>query len=570
MANAELVDALADGPTAAKLNGWERRFVASVAEQLAQRGTLSDRQREVLERVYAERADRGDAAAPGDAAGFEEPDGPRREPDDTAPPVHAVHRPWPHQLRGLGLVRQFPATYLAWEMGAGKTKPIVDYVAEQRLRAVLVVCPKAVVRVWAREFDKHVLPDRRRELRVEELGAGRVADRAEILDEALGEADRDATLVAIVNYEATIHEPLRSLLAGTRWGLVVYDEAHRIKSPGGKQSRAAHAIGRRADRRVALSGTPIPHSPLDLFGQLRFLDPRLLGSSFTRFKGRYAVMGGARVNGRPVEVVGWRNLPELRRTFYSVADRVRTDDVLDLPGTHHIERPVRLGRRAAKLYNELERDLVVAIGDGVVTASNALTLLIRLAQVASGYAVGEVDGDDGLTRRVVERVDDGKADAFAEIVEDLPPGEPVVVASRFLADLDRAEEVATKLGRPVDHLRGGRDDVGGVWEPRPGAVLATQVKAGREGLDLTAARHCVLWSVDFNHGDYCQLLKRLDRPGQRRVVVYHHLLAEGTVDERVRETYRRREAMQAGILDPSAVDAVADLVADYRKGVADG
>ena len=66
------------------------------------------------------------------------------------------------------------------------------------------------------------------------------------------------------------------------------DESHRLKSPSGKISRFASQLSDRSRRRLALSGTPMPHSPLDIYAQYRALDKSVFGVHHQQFKNRYA------------------------------------------------------------------------------------------------------------------------------------------------------------------------------------------------------------------------------------------------------------------------------------------
>jgi len=141
-----------------------------------------------------------------------------------------------------------------------------------------------------------------------DLCRGTTAQRAARLKAALDTAG-GRTLVVTVNYEAVWRSELASLVESVRWSALVLDESHRIKSPGGKASRwlAKLAKAQPRARRLCLTGTPMPHSPLDLYGQARFLDPDIFGTSFTRMRARYAECDPR----FPSKVRKWRNQDEL-------------------------------------------------------------------------------------------------------------------------------------------------------------------------------------------------------------------------------------------------------------------
>jgi len=242
--------------------------------------------------------------------------------------------------------------------------------------------------------------------------------------------------------------------------------------------------------------------------------------------------------------------------YARLANIVKREDVItDLPPVTSQRVRVDLSNDAERAYRNLSDDLMAQVNEGVITAANAMVAVMRLQQITSGYAA--VDNDDGTTRAV--QLDTGKRAALRELIDDMPKREPVVVFSRFRWDLDVILAVAEELGRPAYELSGRADDVRGVWRPeQPGGVLAVQAQAGGVGIDLTAACYVIYYSHTTNCGDYIQSLARVDRPGQTRPVAIYHLLARGTVDERIIAAHERRAAMSDDIR--AARDVAAEVL----------
>lgn len=467
------------------------------------------------------------------------------------------HPAWLHQRQAFWFAKDMPAAMLAMDMGTGKSKVVVDLVINRDHRQVLVLCPLSVVPVWRREFAKHT----DQPVEVLALAKGSVAKKMERASDFLSLCKaRKQRAVVVINYESAWRTPFAEFAVGAGWDLVVADESHRLKAPGGKASMFVSRLGRAVPYRLALTGTPMPHSPLDVFAQYRFLDPGVFGTSFNRFKRRYAVMGG--FNGRDVE--GFRMLPTIKgadgherpNPFYEPAIGAEWDaklgsimytvgaEVLDLPEYHHVERVCELEPSARRLYRSLERDFYAWVEEGgaEVTAINALTKLLRLQQVTSGFVVD----DEGEVRDVSR----AKADLLGEVLEDLPQREPVVVFCRFQRDLDTVREVAEAQGRRYGELSGRRRDA--LTDTATMAegidVAGVQIQAGGVGIDLTRAAYAVYYSTGFSLGDYEQSVKRVHRPGQGRPVTYIHLVAENTIDEQVALTLANRKSVVDSIL----------------------
>ena len=440
---------------------------------------------------------------------------------------------WLHQVRGYHFAMGLDASLLAMAMGTGKSKTAIDLCQNSGGKRFLILCPKSVVRVWPGEIQRHGSKEWNPEVLA--LDNGGVKRRAGEAQKRL-KAQDGRPVVVVLNYESAWREPMASLLLGVMWDAVIYDESHRIKAPQGKASKFCASLFRHSKKRIALTGTPLPHSPLDAYGQFRALDPGIFGNSFVAFRARYAVMGG--YGGH--QVTGYQHVKDFYQKFYSIAYRV-PKEVLDLPPYTHVVRTCELEPSARKIYAALESDMWAGVEAGEVTASNALVKLLRLAQLTGGT----LETDD---KREVE-VSGAKAALLEEIVGDMEAEEPVVVFARFRRDLDRIHAVAGRLGRKSFELSGRRNELADWQRDTGGSVLAVQEQAGGVGISLVRARYCIYYSVGYSLGDYEQSLARIHRPGQDRPVLYVHLLAEDTVDERVYQALDARRDVVETILE---------------------
>jgi SNF2 family DNA or RNA helicase len=422
------------------------------------------------------------------------------------------------------------------EMGTGKSAVAISLAQAAGARMTLVVCPNSVVGVWPRQFREHgALAWNVVALRGKKGGAIPTKDKKDLAHAAAQTSGAlGLPLVLIVNYESAWLDPLAKWLLAQDWDMLILDESHRIKSPGSRVSMFMATLARRARRRLALTGTPLPHSPLDIYGQYRATDPSIFGTSYARFRDRYADMNPVLHN----KVQAWKNQAELTDKIYGIAYRV-TKEVLDLPEQIHLRRYCALEPGCRRVYDEMARDMVAEVEGGTMTAANALVRLLRLQQVASGYAT--IPGEDG-EKELVE-VGKAKRDLLADVLDDLPAGEPTVVFAVFRKDLDNIRAVCAEKGLAYGELS-GRDKGGLTVDSTmaPGIdVLGVQLRSGGVGIDLTRASTAIYYSMGFSLGDYDQSRSRLHRPGQMRTVRYVHLLAEDTVDLRVYNALKERK-----------------------------
>jgi SNF2 family DNA or RNA helicase len=458
-------------------------------------------------------------------------------------PLPIKTSPWGHQIRAYWWALPKKAAYLDFGMGAGKSAITVALAAGRKHRRVLILCPKSVVSGWPRQFQTHGT----HEFLTAALDKGSVPHRVETaqfcieLAETLGKQ-----AIVVMNYEAVPSAAMQQFIKSADFDFVVFDEAHRLKGHGGLISKTVHVLFKNKDiHRLALSGTPLPHSPLDAFGQMRALDDKVFGTAWTRFRLRYSIPDPV-YTGSVHRFVDdpWINKEELAERLSPFFFHVGRE-VLDLPPAHHVVREVTLGAKARKLYKELESELVAAWGEGTVTAANALTKIIRLRQITSGF----VKQDDGA---IVE-VDTAKKEMLAEILDELPLREKVVCFADFSHDLAVIQQVAESQGRRYGEVSGNRNDLVESRFPSDVDVLGVQIKAGGAGVDLSRSAYGIYFDIGYSLGDKDQSEARLDRPqadGSKRTdpVIFTHIVAAGTIEPSIYTALDERRSVVDAVI----------------------
>lgn len=338
--------------------------------------------------------------------------------------------------------------------------------------------------------------------------------------------------------------------------LIVVDESHKIKGATSNTSKALARLTPLCKRRMLLTGTVMPHSPLDVFGQWRFLQPNAFGTRMAdgtsrpatlgSFRNRYAVMGGWMGK----EITGFKNLDEMQEIMARNATVAKKSEVLDLPKVTSVDVHVDLSPAERRAYSAMVKDLAVQIGDGDWSSvPNPLAQRMRLRQITSGHL------PDDLGR--VVSLGTSKVDTIRSIVQDTLLGEDrVVIFSHFTEEIDALRKALTVKGNTVLTISGetpssdriairrrfGSDDPARL-------ILIAQIKTMSLAVnELVTASHGVMGSLSEQRDDYEQAVARLDRTGQTKPVTIWRAIAPGTVDEVILESIEKRTNLETAML----------------------
>lgn len=452
---------------------------------------------------------------------------------------------WQNQKEAFEYAMSHNSCMLDMDMGTGKTRVAIDVAfARDKCYRILVVCPKAVVGVWRENLEKFAPHEG---WQCWDKQKGSVKAKAEDLKEWLKIPATKQFVV--INYDSVWRKEMGDLVLRSNFQMVVLDESHRAKAAGSKVSRFLATLGKRVKYKMCLSGTPMANSPLDVYGQYRFLNPSIYGTNHYMFLQEYAILGGPERR----FVVGFKNQKKLNAKFDSIAYHCKMEDIKDkikLPDTlPEVKRMVELPTRDMRTMKDLNKDFVAECGEGHVVVSNVLVKLIRLQQITSGFCQTQ---ESVFSNPEIQDLNTSKADELFEVLSDLSPLASVVVFCIFRHDLQIIREVAKKAKREAFEVSGSENTLE-EWKKSEGGVIAVQIQAGAEGIDMTKANHAVYFSIPHSLAQYNQSKARLYRPGQTRPVSFIHLVARKTIDESLYKSLMKKEdiieSIKAGTFD---------------------
>jgi SNF2 family DNA or RNA helicase len=430
-------------------------------------------------------------------------------------------RPYQEEgLRWLAFLDEIGlAGCLADDMGLGKTVQSIAWLLHRRPQAsapFLLVLPRSLVGNWGDELARFAP-----EIPVHHYdGPRRKIDRAgpgEILITTYGILRRDA-----------------AKLAGHHFDAVVLDEAQAIKNADSATAKAARGL--EADRRLALSGTPIENDLSELWSLFEFLDPGLLG--------RRRDFLNAWRRAEPSDLIA------LRQGLAPLMLRRRKEEVApELPPL--IEQTIicDMSPKQARVYAEL-RDAARAellSDDGPSKGTTrVLEALLRLRQVACDpRLVGRDDTGSGKMDLLMERLGEARA-----------RGDKVIIFSQFTKLLDLVQASLEERSDEVLRLDGStrdRDTPVRTFQDREDPmVFLISLKAGGTGLNLTAADLVFVLDPWWNPAAEAQAIARAHRIGRKGSVLAQRLVTRDSVEEQILDLQARKRALADALLGEDA------------------
>jgi hypothetical protein len=498
--------------------------------------------------------------------------------------------PFQHQREDVQAVIDHPYFFVASEMRTGKSKIVVD--AAQFLYeagvidTVIVVAPAPVRDVW---YDQEIGEIAKHAWNGSPMIVTEYHAHMRSWLQPTGKSDAIRLQWYITNYEFLRSKArlIQLLPACGPKTLLVLDESSFVKNHAAEQTKACLQLRRACGRVVLLNGTPLFHSPLDLFSQGNILDPSIIGTKYiTHFKARYAIQGpvlrsggSPMVNawGKPImKINGWTNLDDLQRRFAPVTVRRLQKDCLDLPPKlDSVTLTATLTPETWKAYKDMREEMVVWLQSGnVATSATSAIKALRLSQITGGFLGGVEDANidpmpevidlpgsflDGLRlqpsgvdalvkqnehfNRILSAIEIGreKLDVLLWFIEQRLAEDPnlhLVAWGRFRAEVLRAEaevkqkfpqfETATIMGgqKKAERLRALA-----LLKPETspaGPVFVAGIEGtGSFGLDMCAAHTCVTMSSGYSPGRSAQTLDRVYGPGQKFPIAYYDIVAVG-------------------------------------------
>jgi SWI/SNF-related matrix-associated actin-dependent regulator 1 of chromatin subfamily A len=465
----------------------------------------------------------------------------------------------PHQAKHVAWLLERPKAMLAWEMGVGKTAALLRaFECSRELGPALVLCLNTAKENWRREIIKFALDPH-------------WPPKTQVIMSTGAQIAPDTDIV-VVNYDKLLNHNMIGTLRKKRWGVIIIDEAHALKTIDAKRTRAIYGacgltgvrlgnlvpLADRTDRIWLATGTPIPNHAGELYTHCRTLWPERM-----QYKGHLmeqwefeAAFCDIRPTPYGMKVVGGRNLKELRERIEPVVSVIKRKDVLDLPPLQIVTWALGAEEQRHEYQRPRVPDIPGLLGTleekygsiSDIKHFDFATLQVYLACIENAMQLTPTIRRETAQLKAVYTVL-----TIAEEIEN--DGQKTVVFAHHREALATLEKGLKRFNPAIIH--------GGIPEGKRQAeidrfqtdpkcrVFIGQITAAGSSINLQAATKVIFVEASWTPGDNNQALSRVYRMGQTQPVVVRFMYLAGSIDEAVSEALLRKMAMIEGVFGKS-------------------
>ena len=404
-----------------------------------------------------------------------------------------------HQEEALERTKSFNRVAYYHEMGLGKT-----FTGSEKMRMLnnnvnLVICQKSKVADWL----EHCETNMQSKFVVFDL------TKKKDYDLFFTWRNTETKKIGITNYEFVFRsEELASLQDFT----LLLDESSMIQNDKAKRTKAILKL--KASNVILLSGTPVGGKYENLYSQLKLLGWKITKKEFwNNYINFEMVQYGGPLSPMLPKIKGYKNVDDLKNMLKIFgADFLKSNEVFDLPEQNFNEIKVPI----SKEYKEFKKEKYICIADKEFIGDTPLKTMLYARMMCSIY-------------------NKYKLDAFVDLIDSTD--DRLIVFYNFTDELEAMKALIGK--RAFSVVNGAERDLSN-YENVDNSITFVQYQAGAMGLNLQKANKIIYYSLPLSSELYEQSKKRIHRIGQNRPCFYYLLLADNSIEERIKTTLDKR------------------------------
>jgi SNF2 family DNA or RNA helicase len=456
---------------------------------------------------------------------------------------------------------------IADEMGLGKTVQALNWLhVHPEIRPVLIICPSSVKINWSRETKKWVTDS-----------------KVQIIE---GETPKKINgNIVIINYEILSYWNQR--LRNYHFKAMIIDEAHYIKNPTAKRTKAIKSLNKSIPNVIGLTGTPIENRPVEIYNIIQIINPSIFPNYYSYL---HRFCGAKRNKYGGLDKMGSSNEKELNRILRNtiMIRRKKSEVLKELPPKMTVKVPLELTNKTE--YKRAELQFIQFVKEKYGNIDDKIEDELKTFAKRYKIDINEEASDEQLKELAdlkIEKV--SKAPALAKIealkqlaVEGklkeiinwmdtfLESGEKLVVFAvhkKVISALMQAFPKALKIDGSVSNKK--RQEIMDEFQSNEDSkLIIANIKAGGVGITLTAASNVAIIQFPWSPSVVNQAVDRVHRITQLHQVTAWMLVGEDTIEEKILEILKKKEAIISKAIDGEDYEDTSvfmELIESYKK-----
>ena len=438
----------------------------------------------------------------------------------------------PHQEPAVAKLLPSRVGAMFMDMGTGKSRTLIELarIRQEKWDRLFWFCPVSLKETVRHELLKHTnLTD----------------DAIHVWDDKTSErnshSDKRFHVIGIETMSASNRAVLAYNSLVTDRSFVVVDESSYIKGHRSKRTQRITHMSARARYRLVLTGTPFSQGAVDLYAQMLFLSPKILGyRSFWSFAANHLEyeerIGPNGVKRRTGRILRSHNEDYLAAKIAPYTYQVRKDECLSLPDKLYETRLCAMTAEQRRRYGQAKNEILLELDYDDWSPVRIFHLFSALQSIVCGFWNRTEPVTD---RRELIEMDHGRIDVLMQTIRSIPDVEKVIIWAKYHHAIRQiCEALSAEYG--VDQIaqfhgdlsEAARDAELSRWRHDARFFIATQ-SAGGHGLTLNEAAYTIFYADSFKYSERIQAEDRNHRIGQLRRPVYITIRCEGSIDARI-------------------------------------
>jgi SNF2 family DNA or RNA helicase len=320
--------------------------------------------------------------------------------------------------------------------------------------------------------------------------------------------------------------------------MVILDESSYIKGHNSKRTERLTFICAKAKYRLILTGTPLSQGVVDLFAQMRFLSPKILGyNSFYSFAANHLEYSDK----FPGMIVRAHNTEWLAAKIDPYVYQVRKKDCIDLPDKIYSTKHCYMTQEQHEWYDLLKDEFLEYIDPDDWNSYMLFKLFSGLQQVVSGFY-------NRKTKAGTETIEleNDRIEVLEGVIDRIPDDEQVIIWAKYIHDIDAICEALGKKSYVVytgKQNERQKDEAKAKFQSGGGQFFVSTPSSGGHGLTLIEATTEIFYNNGFKYSERIQAEDRAHRIGQTKSVHYIDIVCQDSIDERIMDAISTKEGV---------------------------